>query len=116
MVIDGLVDAARAKVREVTPSTIVGAFDDYLVLDVRELQEVLHGYLHGAINVPRGTIEMRITDDARFRDRRRPILVYSASGKRSVLAALTLSQLGFSDVQSLAGGIDRWSRENLPIE
>lgn len=116
MVVNGLIKEAKTRVREVVPATVADTLDDYIVLDVREPIEVLQGYLPGAINVPRGTIEFRVTDDPRFADRQRPILVYSGVGQRSVLVALTLSQLGFSDVQSLAGGIIRWAQESRPIE
>ena len=113
--IDGLLSAARAQVRELTPAVAEAALDDFLVIDVREPSEVLEGYLPGAVGVPRGTIEFRAGRDARFANRQRAILVYSNAGERSVLAALTLGQLGFSDVCSLAGGIRRWAAENRPI-
>lgn len=116
MQINGLLKEAQEHVREVSPTSIVGVLANYLVLDVREPHEVLYGFLPGAINVPRGTIEFRVTDDTRLADQARAILVYSGDGKRSVLAALTLTQLGYSDVQSLAGGIERWSQESLPVE
>ena len=116
MSINGLIEDAQTQVREVNPATVVEHLKDYLVLDVREPKEVLLGFLPGAINVPRGTLEFRVSDDPLFRDLERGILVYSGDGKRSALAALTLSQLGFSNVQSLAGGISRWSEENRPIE
>lgn len=113
---DGMVKDARSLVREVAPATVECTINEFIVIDVREPHEVLQGYLPNAINVPRGTIEFRVTDDVRFGDRRQAILVYSGVGERSVLAALTLSQLGYSDVQSLAGGIERWSEENRTIE
>lgn len=40
-----------------------------------------------------------------------PILVYCHHGMRSARAASMLRQMGFSRAQSLAGGIDAWSRE-----
>ena len=116
MPVNGLIKKAQAQVREISPASIADTLSEYLVLDVREPHEVLHGYLPGAFSVPRGTIEFRVSDDIRFADLTRAFLVYSGDGKRSVLAALTLSELGYSDVQSLAGGIERWSQEDLPIE
>ena len=116
MKFDGMVKEAQAQVHEVSPASVAERLADYLVLDVREPQEVLYGYLPGAINVPRGTMEFRVTEDNRFADQARAILVYSGKGKRSVLAALTLFQIGYSDVQSLDGGIERWSQEDLPVE
>lgn len=116
MSLNGLIKEAKTQVREVDPEAIADQLAHYLVLDVREPNDVLLGYLPGAVNVPRGTLEFRVSDDPRFSDPQRAILVYSGDGKRSALAALTLSQLGFSNVQSLAGGIKRWSEENRPID
>ena len=116
MRINGLIEHARNQVSEVSPSAVADAIDDYLVVDVREPGEVLAGYLPAALNVPRGIIEYRATQDPQFDDLRRPILVYSGTGIRSLLACLTLKQLGFENAQSLAGGIERWSAEDLPIE
>ena len=115
MQLDALITRARRKVREIAPAAIVGELAEYIVVDVREPEEVLHGYLPDAVNVPRGLLERSVTEDSRFADPLRPVLVYSGTGLRSVLACLTLQQLGFRNVQSLAGGISRWSDENMPV-
>ena len=115
MRLDALVTRARSKVREIAPAAIIGELADYIVIDVREPEEVLHGYLPDAVNVPRGLLERSVLEDARFADPVRPVLVYSGTGIRSLLACLTLQQLGFENVRSLAGGISRWSDEDLPI-
>lgn len=115
MRLDGLIDSARSKVREIAPSAIVGDLAEYIVIDVREPEEVLHGYLPDAINVPRGVLERKVFEDPRFADQFQPVLLYSENGVRSLLACLTLQQIGFQNVQSLAGGISRWSDEDLPI-
>jgi adenylyltransferase/sulfurtransferase len=43
-----------------------------------------------------------------------PLVVYCHHGVRSLSAAAGLERLGFSDVCSLAGGIDAWSVEIDP--
>ena len=116
MRVDELIEDAKTQVREVLPAAIAKSLHRYIILDVPEPREILHGYLSGAINMPRGTVEFRVTDDERFGDKGQPILVYSGNGNRSALVALSLEQLGFSNVQSLAGGIDQWSLEDRPIE
>lgn len=116
MDLDALIRAARRRVRETEPDSVAGLLTDYLVVDVREPQEFLYGFLPSAVNVPRGILEKHVSDDPAFRDRRQPILVYSGSGQRSLLACATLRQLGFDNACSLAGGIERWSAAALPID
>ena len=79
------------------------------LLDVRERDEYEQGFIPGSIHIPRGNLETRI-ERAIF-DREAPILVYCASGVRSVYAAKTLGELGYTDVASLAGGFAAW-KEN----
>lgn len=43
-----------------------------------------------------------------------PIVCYCHHGVRSLNAAAFLSQKGFTNVRSMAGGIDAWSREIDP--
>ncbi len=45
-----------------------------------------------------------------------PLLLICASGRRSVLAAQQLAAAGCRDVRSVAGGVNRWRAEGLPIE
>jgi rhodanese-related sulfurtransferase len=116
MLIEGLIKNAQAQVREIDPQAIAEKLEQYLVLDVREPSEVLLGFLPGALNIPRGTLEFRVSEDPRFENQERLILVYCGNGTRSALAALTLAELGFTNVQTLAGGIERWSEEDRPIE
>lgn len=114
--LDAMLDEASRQVRRVDPASVADRLADYLVIDVREPAEVLQGYLPGAFNVPRGTLEFRVCRDPRFGDRRRPVLTYSGNGDRSALAALTLVQLGYRHVQSLDGGLHRWAMAGLPVE
>ena len=38
-------------------------------------------------------------------------MVYCASGVRSVFAAKTMSELGYTDVSSMSGGFNKWKDE-----
>lgn len=41
--------------------------------------------------------------------------LYCGSGFRSALAAHSLQQMGYTDVVSVAGGIQSWLNNNYPI-
>ncbi|MET0230917.1 MAG: molybdopterin-synthase adenylyltransferase MoeB [Rhodanobacteraceae bacterium] len=87
---------------------------DALLIDVREDDERAGGVPAGAIGLARGEIPARIADIVR--DTEREILTLCASGKRSLLAAQTLRDLGYANVASVRGGFARWKAEGLPID
>jgi molybdopterin/thiamine biosynthesis adenylyltransferase/rhodanese-related sulfurtransferase len=87
---------------------------DALLIDVREDDERGGGSPAGAIGVARGDLSNRIGGIAP--DPRRGILTICASGKRSLLAARTLRDMGYADVASVRGGFARWRQEGLPVD
>lgn len=80
--------------------------DDFVLLDVREKDEVRAGYIDGALSIPRGFLEFQAAGQlpAEAKD----IVVYCAGGARSLLAAKVLRSMGYAHVSSMAGGITRW--------
>jgi molybdopterin/thiamine biosynthesis adenylyltransferase/rhodanese-related sulfurtransferase len=82
-----------------------------VLVDVREQDEVDQGIIPGAIHIPRGFLEMRIEDAVR--DHSTPLVVYCAGGVRSLFAAESLQQLGYTDVTSMAGGFNGWKSAGL---
>ncbi len=76
------------------------------VVDVREKNEWDEGHIPGAIHVPRGYLELRI--ESAVPNKSAPVVLYCAGGTRSVLAARTLQELGYSDVRSVRGGFTAW--------
>jgi molybdopterin/thiamine biosynthesis adenylyltransferase/rhodanese-related sulfurtransferase len=85
-----------------------------LIVDVRETAEWDQGHLPGAVHIPRGFLESRIAGTAADRDQE--LLISCASGQRSLLAAKTLADMGFTNVTNLAGGFARWKQNNYPVE
>lgn len=76
------------------------------VVDVREKNEWDEGHIPGAIHVPRGYLELRI--ESAVPNKSAPVVLYCAGGTRSVLAADTLREMGYSDVRSVRGGFTAW--------
>lgn len=79
--------------------------DQPILLDVREIFEWEVGHLAGAVHIPLGTLEDRIDEV----DRERMVVLYCASGMRSIDGSYVLKRAGFSRVFSLAGGISGWT-------
>lgn len=70
-----------------------------ILLDVREPEEFAASPAKGAVNVPRGLLEMKlpqITNDAAT-----PIYIYCATGMRATLAAEQLTRIGYENVQCI---------------
>jgi molybdopterin/thiamine biosynthesis adenylyltransferase/rhodanese-related sulfurtransferase len=102
-----LLDEARRAVPEVTPEQVRSA-SGRTVIDVRERYEYEEGHLPDATHLSKGFIEIRIDDVVP--DRSSPITLYCAGGVRSLLAARSLQELGYTDVQSMAGGYGAWKQ------
>src|SRR5438309_10474037 len=102
-----LLDDARRVIPEVTPQQVHATHGRRLI-DVRERSEFDEGHVAGAVHVSKGFIESRIEDVVP--DRGTPVTLYCAGGTRSLLAARALHELGYTDVQSMAGGFGAWKQ------
>jgi len=114
---DTLLRELRGKTPEVDPQTLSIELRDGrqpAVIDVREPDENVQGMIPGSVHIVRGFLEQRI--ERAVPDRETPVVLYCASGTRSVLAARTLGELGYANVRSLAGGFTGWKRAGLPFE
>ncbi len=105
-----LVQAAKSVITEIN----IQQANDMLAkgsiaMDVRELLEYETGHITNARHISRGMLEFMIGNHPDFQDKSISIVVYCKSGGRSALATETLQQLGFSNVQSMLGGFDKWS-------
>jgi len=85
-----------------------------VVLDVRERETFHKGHLAGALNIPRGELELRA--DAELPDPTARIVTYCQFGKVSTLAAATLRTMGYARAVALDGGLDAWTRAGHPLE
>jgi molybdopterin/thiamine biosynthesis adenylyltransferase/rhodanese-related sulfurtransferase len=105
-----LLSATKSRIREVDTTGAEEAIAaGATVIDVREPDEYEQGALPGAVHIPRGNLESQI--ESRVVDRDTPLVVHCAGGTRSAFAAETLTQLGYTDVVSMAGGFNKWKDE-----
>jgi sulfur-carrier protein adenylyltransferase/sulfurtransferase len=85
-----------------------------ILVDVREKDEYLEGYIPGARWIPRGFLEQRVEDQ--IPEKGSEVVLYCAGGTRSALAARSMSELGYSNVKSMAGGFGAWKRAGLAFD
>ncbi len=107
-----LVQRARERITELTPSQVADRLDQLVVVDVREADEYDQGAIPGARFLPRGVLERDIATVVS--DPETPVVLYCAGGNRSALAAVALLEMGYRTVYSMTGGFDRWKAEGLP--
>ncbi len=110
-----LLREVRAQIQEVSPGEtdlIREASPDLVLIDCRETDEWEQGFIPGAIHLPRGYIELNV--EAMVPERDRKVVVYCAQGIRSMLAAKTLGEMGYTDVSSMSGGFGQWKSMGLP--
>ena len=82
-----------------------------ILLDVREPWEFQTASIPNSLLMPMGEVASRAHSEL---DPDAPIVVMCHHGARSLNVALWLRDQGFTHAQSLAGGIDAWSRSIDP--
>ncbi|GAB3359901.1 MULTISPECIES: rhodanese-like domain-containing protein [Giesbergeria] len=111
-----LVVQAKSGIREVSLDDAEQAIRDAdLLLDVREADEFAAGHLPGAILVPRGLLEFRLSSTPAMEPRDLKIVLYCKTSGRAALAARAMQEMGYLNVQSIAGGFDAWTAAAKPI-
>ena len=71
-----------------------------LLIDVRESAEHLANPAKGAINIPRGVLEMKMLEIEK--DSARPIYLHCASSLRAALGAEQLTRIGYTAVKVIS--------------
>lgn len=119
-----LVKQVLPSIRELMPwdaDAWLAAEPNALIVDIREPAEFALGSIQGALNIPRGILEMACdwgysdTVPVLAQARVRPVLLVCRSGNRSALAAFTLQLMGFHNVYSLQTGLRGWNDYELPL-
>ena len=86
-----------------------------LLVDVRDADEYRHSHLPHAINISRGLLEFKFSNDPELASRDMKIVVYCKNSGRAALSAKALQDMGYHYVQSVEGGFDAWQEAGKPI-
>jgi rhodanese-related sulfurtransferase len=118
-----LVGDAKGRVENLDPDAVERALSgsDAILVDLREAEELeATGRIPGAVHVPRGMLEFRADPTSPYHqeplDPSKRVILHCASGGRSALAAVTLQEMGYTDVAHLDGGIAAWKDAGKAVE
>lgn len=104
-----LVDEVKKEIKEINCAELERmqhTGDDPAIIDIREPDESARGMIPGAVNIPRGILELHIDEVTSEKDKK--IVCYCGGGSRSALAAYMLKRMGFTNAMSLIGGYKGW--------
>lgn len=102
------------QVHDLTPEDVSKGMAEgrYLLVDVREPNEVAMEAYPGAVVVPLSTFDPQDIPDPQGKQ----VVFACRSGKRSVTASLAAQAAGFAYDKHLAGGILGWKAVGLPTK
>ena len=102
-------EQARSVIEEISVDKahkLLSAGEKVTFLDIREPEHVALGYIKGCVFIRGDELEMQINH--LLPDKNNPLLLYCAAGDRSLMTALALKEMGYTNVSSLKGGIEAW--------
>jgi rhodanese-related sulfurtransferase len=115
-VVQEMVGKARAAIKVVPAADVKAMIDkkeNLILLDVRDGGEYSAGYLPGAINISRGTLEFNVF--SKIPDQNAKIYVYCKTKARSTLATKTLTDLGYKNAMLVDISFEDWVKAGYPV-
>lgn len=87
--------------------------DSIVLLDIREKEEIALGYIKGTLFLLQAQIDEKV--ETLLPDKEAPVVVYCAGGIRSLAAAKRMREKGYSQVFSMAKGINGWKAAGYEV-
>lgn len=113
------IKAANAKIKTIDNMTLRQWIDnseqEFVLLDVREPGEVSAGKIEAddTMSIPRGLVEMQFIK--KVNDLDKPVVIYCLKGSRGALTAEALTELGYTNIYNLKGGLLGWIEGGHPV-
>jgi len=87
--------------------------DRIVLLDIREEEERTLGYIKGDIFIPMDELDEKA--ETLLPEKDVPVIIYCAVGIRSLAAAMFLKKMGYTNVFSMAKGIEGWEAAGYEV-
>jgi len=94
----------------ITPKTLRDKRNEYIVIDVREAEELNEGIIEDSIHLPLGMLIKKAKKGMMEEFKGKNICTHCSAGYRSNIAAHELNKWGFRAV-SIEGGFKAWKQE-----
>jgi rhodanese-related sulfurtransferase len=114
--VEQIVREAKGAINEVSIAEVKKMIDnkeDVILLDVRDKEEYETGHIPGAINISRGTLELK--SHLIIPDKTKKIIVYCGLDLRSPLATKSLNDFGYKKAINMIGGLKAWKEAGYPV-
>jgi rhodanese-related sulfurtransferase len=114
--LEQIVQEAKVAINEVSIAEVKKMIDnkeDIILLDVRDKEEYETGHIPGAINISRGTLELK--SHLIIPDKTKKIVVYCGLDLRSPLATKSLNDFGYKKAINMVGGLKAWKEAGYPV-
>ncbi len=111
--VQGKINSKKQKIKQINVDAakeIIASYDP-IILDVRKTKEYSLGHIDNAINIPHDDILSKVQVVLAARSKDTQVLIYCATGNRSIAVGQTMKELGYSNIVSLSGGYVKWKRE-----
>lgn len=95
------------KISQEEAKSIMDSQNNIIILDVRTRQEFSSGHIPNAIVIPVEELTSSNEMPNELKDKKKTILVYCRSGRRSTMAAQHLANMGYENILEF-GGITTW--------
>lgn len=111
-----LVAEAKSNIQEIALKDAEQAIrQSDVLIDVREADEFAAGHLAGAVLMPRGLLEFKLSATPALAARDIRVVLYCKTSGRAALAAQSMQAMGYLNVRSIAGGFDAWLAAGKPV-
>ena len=111
-----LVAQAKQDIREVPLDQAEDAIRKAdMLIDVRDPDEYRTSHIPGAVNISRGMLEFKFSNDPALENRDLNIVCYCKTSGRAALSAKALQEMGYLHVTSIAGGFDAWQEAGKEV-
>ncbi|MEE4243854.1 MAG: rhodanese-like domain-containing protein [Kangiellaceae bacterium] len=105
----------KSGIKALVPQEVTNLMNKHsaLVVDIRPIADFNKGHIAGSKNIPQSKLKDSYQELEKYKTN--PIIVVCNSGITAGPASSQLKKAGFEQVHKLAGGIQSWLGENLPV-